>query len=84
VIMMYLRCFLGDHPRQWVQWLPWAEFCYNSAYQSSLRTSSFCIVYDHDPPAIPPYTLGAARLPTVDQQLMACDEFLGEIKDRLE
>jgi hypothetical protein len=30
VITMYLRCLGGDRPRSWLQWLPSAEFCYNS------------------------------------------------------
>jgi transposase InsO family protein len=32
IITMYLRCLTGDWPRQWLEWLPWAEFCYNSSY----------------------------------------------------
>jgi hypothetical protein len=36
VIVMYLRCFTGDRPRQWLRWLPWTEYVYNTAYQSSL------------------------------------------------
>jgi IS30 family transposase len=32
VITMYLRCFTGDRPRQWLCWLPWAEYIYNTAY----------------------------------------------------
>ena len=36
VITMYLRCLTGDRPRQWLQWLPWAEYVFNTAYQSSL------------------------------------------------
>ena len=32
VITMYLRYFTGDRPRQWLRWLPWAEFVYNTAY----------------------------------------------------
>jgi hypothetical protein len=31
-IAMYLQCLARDHPRSWLQWLPWAEFCYNSSY----------------------------------------------------
>jgi hypothetical protein len=38
VIGVYLRCFTGDRPRQWLRWLPWAEYTYNTAYQTSLRT----------------------------------------------
>ena len=37
IIVMYLRCLVGDWPRSWLQWLPWAEFCYNTSYQSALR-----------------------------------------------
>lgn len=33
IITMYLRCLTGDRPRHWLEWLPWAEFCYNSSYQ---------------------------------------------------
>jgi hypothetical protein len=41
IITMYLRCLASDRPRQWLQWLSWAEYCYNTAYQSSLHTSPF-------------------------------------------
>jgi hypothetical protein len=30
-IAMHLRCMANDRPRSWLQWLPWAEFCYNSS-----------------------------------------------------
>ena len=45
IIAMYLRCLTGDRPRNWLEWLPWAEFCYNSSYQQSLKTSPFEVVY---------------------------------------
>jgi len=32
IIVMYLQCLAGERPRQWLQWLPWAEFCYNSSF----------------------------------------------------
>jgi transposase InsO family protein len=69
-ITMYLRCLAGDHPRQWLQWLPWAEFIYNTAYHLSLHTSPFRVVYGRDPPSLRAYTPGAARLPTVHNQLL--------------
>jgi transposase InsO family protein len=50
VIVMYLRCFTGDQPRQWLRWLPWAEYIYNTAYQSSLKDTPFKVVYGRDPP----------------------------------
>jgi hypothetical protein len=35
----------GDRLRQWVQRLPWAEFCYNSLSQTSLHSLPFKVVY---------------------------------------
>jgi hypothetical protein len=83
-VTMYLRCLTGDRPRHWVQWLPWAEFCYNSSFQSSLRAIPFRVVYGCDPLTVPPYAPGSPRVSTVDQQLAACDEFVVEIHDCLE
>jgi hypothetical protein len=84
IIMMYLRCLIDDRSRQWVQWLPWAEFCYNSTYQASLKTSPFRVVYGRDPPSVRAYTVGETRLPAVQQQLQDRDEFLAEVRERLE
>ena len=55
VIAMYLRCFMGDRPREW---LPWAEYTYNTAYQSSLRDTPFHVVYGRHPPSIRSYEVG--------------------------
>jgi hypothetical protein len=60
------------------------EFCSNSRYQSSLKTSPFKVVYGRDPPSVCSYTPGEARLPAVHQQLADRDEFLAEIHERLE
>jgi hypothetical protein len=84
VITMYLRCLTRDRPHSWLQWLPWAEFCYNSAFHSSIRTSPFKVVYGREPPSVRAYMTGEARLPAVHQQLTVRDEFLVETKERLE
>jgi len=68
IIVMYLRCLAGDRPRSWLQWLPWAEYCYNTSYQSSLQTTPFRVVYGRDPPAMMQHVLGSARAPAVEQQ----------------
>jgi hypothetical protein len=84
IIAMYLRCLTGDRPRQWLEWLPWAEFCYNSSYQQAIKTSPFELVYGRPPPSIRSYVPGEARLPAVDQAMKDRDEFLAEVRDRLE
>jgi hypothetical protein len=84
IIAMYLRCLTGDGPRQWLEWLPWAEFCYNLSYQQSLKTSPFQLVYGRPPPSVRSYTGGGAWLPAVDKAMRDRDEFLSEVRDRLE
>ncbi|KAJ1257432.1 hypothetical protein BS78_K041900 [Paspalum vaginatum] len=71
---MYLRCITGDRPRAWVDRLPWAKYCYNSSFHSTLRATPFQVVYGREPPPL------AA---TVDDLLQERDHFLQEVRDRL-
>ena len=84
VIVMYLRCFTGDRPRQWLRWLPWAEYIYNTAYQTSLHDTPFRVVYDRDPPTIRSYEPGETRLAAVAKSMADRDEFLEDVRYRLE
>ena len=58
VIAMYLRCVMGDRPRAWVDWLSWAEYCYNTSFHTALRATPFEVVYGRPPPPMLPYTPG--------------------------
>jgi hypothetical protein len=79
---MYLNCLVGDRPRNWLQWLLWAEFCYNTSFQASLKTS-FRVIYGCDPPTLYTYTPGEARMPAVHSQMIGRGKFLVEIRDHL-
>jgi hypothetical protein len=46
---MFLRCMIQDDPTQWKNWLPMAEFWYNSAVHTSLGCSPFKALYGHEP-----------------------------------
>ncbi|KAL4368203.1 hypothetical protein GQ457_05G027960 [Hibiscus cannabinus] len=37
---MYLRCMAGDDPNKWETYLAWAEYWYNTAYQTSAGSAS--------------------------------------------
>jgi hypothetical protein len=78
VIVIYLRCFTGDRPRQWLGWLLWAEYIYNTTYQTSLRDTSFRVVYGRDPPSIRSYEPGEARV-----EMEAREAFLDDVRYRL-
>jgi hypothetical protein len=84
VIIMYLRCLTGDRPRQWLRWLLWAEFVFNTAYQTSLHDTPFRVVYGRDPPSIRSYEPGDTRVAAVARSIAECDEFLADIRSRLE
>jgi hypothetical protein len=45
VTVMYLHCVTGDRPRAWVDWLSWAEYCYNTSFHTALRATLFEVVY---------------------------------------
>jgi hypothetical protein len=66
---MYLWCLAGDTPREWLRWLPWAEFLFNTAYQTSLRDTPFRVVYGRDPPSIRSYEPGETRVPAVAKSM---------------
>jgi hypothetical protein len=83
IITMYLRCLTGDQPREWLRWLLWAEYCYNTSFQSSIERRRG-IVYSCDPPTVCLYSPGEDRLPAVDAQLWDRDEFLAKVRKRLE
>jgi hypothetical protein len=83
IIAMYLRCVTGDRPRAWVEWLSWAEYCYNTSYHTALRATPFEVVYGIPPPPMLPYTPGTARTEATDDMLRSRDEMLAEVRQRL-
>lgn len=83
VIAMYLRCVTGDRPRAWVDWLSWAEYCYNTSFPTALRATPFEVVYGRPPPPILPYTQGSARTEAADALLHSRDEMLAEVHHHL-
>ena len=78
----YLRCFSSTKPASWHSWLPWAEFCYNTSYHVSTRTTPFHIVYGRDPPALCRY--GNPKLPVddIDCYLQERDHVLTLLKEQ--
>jgi hypothetical protein len=83
VITMYLRCLPGDPPRSWLHWLPWAEYCFNTSYQTALGATPFQVVYGRPPPPMVSFQSGATKVPAMDRQLQDRDTFLAEIHERL-
>lgn len=45
----YLRCFTHACPNKWSQYLPLAEYWYNTSEHSAIKMSPFVALYDKDP-----------------------------------
>ena len=55
----YLRCFAGSKQKQWLKWLPWAEYWYNTSYPTTTRITPFEVVYGRAPATVHNYEHGA-------------------------
>ena len=49
----YLRLFCVDHPTQWKDHLPFAEFAHNQRPHQSTKMSPFEVMFGTEPVAIP-------------------------------
>jgi hypothetical protein len=83
IIAMYIRCVTGDWPRAWVDWLSWAEYCYNTSYHTALRATPFEVVYGRPPLLMLAYTPGTAHTEATYAMLRSRDEILAEARQRL-
>ncbi|TYI33357.1 hypothetical protein ES332_A04G127300v1 [Gossypium tomentosum] len=80
---MYLRCMTGEEPSKWEQYLPWAEYRYNTAYQGSASLTPFKALYSRDPPIVIDYLEGASRKEVVNHALQERDGILRVLKKKL-
>jgi hypothetical protein len=66
-----------------VDWLTWAEYCYDTSYHSALRAMPFEVVYGRPPPPILPVDPATARTEAAGELLRSRDEMLAEVRQRL-
>lgn len=69
VLETYLRCFVCDSPKLWLQFLHLAEYWYNSSYQSAIRMSPFEALYGRAPPGMKQFTVGSTTVASLDESL---------------
>ncbi|WOH08030.1 hypothetical protein DCAR_0727466 [Daucus carota subsp. sativus] len=75
----YLRCFVGDKPRTWAQWLSWAEYSYNTSPHCSTKLSPFKVLYGRDPPHLMRVGRGQTFVDSLDELLQERDAMLAEL-----
>ena len=59
-----------------MDWLAWAEYCYNTSYHAALHATPFEMVYGRPPPRLLPFEDGTARTESTGDLLRSRDEIL--------
>jgi hypothetical protein len=58
----YMSCFSSEKQHQWVQWLPLAEWWYNTSYHTTTHMTPFEAVYGQKPPSVLSYLSGTSKV----------------------
>lgn len=75
----YLRCFTSEQPKQWGQFLHWAEYSYNTSFQSAAGLTPFESLYGRSPPTLRQFLPGEFRVPAVAEEHQDRDELLRQL-----
>jgi len=73
-----------DKPKEWVNWLPLAEYCYNTAYHHSTKMTPFEATFGYLPPQLLTYSPGTTQIAAVDHQLQNRDVLLKLLRENLQ
>jgi hypothetical protein len=79
----YLRCFSSERQHQWAQWLPLAEWWYNTSYHIDMHMTPFEVVYGQKPPSFLSYFPGVSKVQAIDQILTVREAILCTLKENL-
>ncbi|CAA0830730.1 Unknown protein, partial [Striga hermonthica] len=69
---------------KWENFLPWAEYWYNTTYHESTKMTPFELVYGCKPPTLINYSKGGSVNDEVGRELEEQDLMLRELKKNLE
>lgn len=83
ILEQYLRCFTGDLPRKWFDWIPWVEFSYNTFVHSSTKITPFEAVYGVPSSSLLTYVLETSNVQVVDEHLRDQDSIIRELRRNL-
>ena len=79
----YLCCFSSTHPKKWSTWLHWAEFSFNTTYQSATGMTPFKALYRRDPPLLFRFVEEQSVVEEVNTQFQERNLILDELKENL-
>ena len=74
----------SEWPKDWVKWLPLAEWWYNTSYHTAIQTTPYEAMYGQPPPLHLPYLLGDSKVEAVDRSLQAREAAINLLKFHLQ
>jgi hypothetical protein len=80
----YLRCYASAKPKTWSDWLPLAEWWYNTNHHSATGFTPFEALYGYPPPTLLSYVPGTAANLAVDSQLRDRSTTISLLKEHLQ
>lgn len=80
----YLRCMTSEQPKQWGRFLHWAEYWYNTSFQSAAGITPFQVVYGRVPPTLKQYLPGEFKVEAVAEEHNDRNEMLRQLRYHLE
>jgi hypothetical protein len=79
----YLRFFSSENQNQWAQWLPLAEWWYNTSYHTNTHMTPFEAVYGKNSPSVLSYLPSVSKVWAIDQTLTVREAILCILKENL-
>jgi len=84
ILEMYLRCYIFDHLKNWIEMLPWAQYWYNFAFHHSMGMSPYQVVYGKPPPSLIRYKYSEYDPSAIQDSLKMRDALLNKLKVKLQ
>ena len=83
----YLRAFTADKPADkpslWVEWLPLAEYLYNTNYHAATKLSPFEALYGYKPPKLLDFVSDTTRVAAMEDLVEHRQQVMGLLQDNL-
>jgi len=74
------RCYTQTKPKDWPKLLPWAAYCYNTSFHSTIGMLPYKAIFGRDPPPLLRYEVQARDTPMIQEQLQSRDALLDFLK----
>jgi ribosomal protein L21E len=79
----YLRSMAFKEPKKWAEWIPAAEWWYNTSYHTSLKTTPFEALYGYAPPQMHHIAVPCDISPEAQVTLQEKEQMLKSLQQNL-